>query len=93
MKIITSKQAYDKHRELLGYCIQQLNQFTAGKIIDLGEMGFEDTSHNDICGIDDNYVYFDNFKETYSLHELDILDAMKLVADLEVQENFDYYTP
>jgi len=93
MKIITAKQAYDKHRELLEYCIQQLNQFTNGEIIDLDDMGFEDTSHNNICGIDDNYVYFDNFKETYSLYELDILDAMKLVGDLEVQEKFYYYTP
>lgn len=90
MKIITSRQAYDKYNELLQYCIQQLNQFTQGKVIYLGENGFEDMSHNDICGLDDNYVYFNNFEDNYSLHELDVLDAIKIVGDLEETKKFKY---
>jgi len=90
MKIITSLEAHNKYIVLLQDCILQLNQFTQGKVIDLGENGFEDMSHNDICGLDDNYVYFNNFADNYSLHELDVLDAIKIVGDLEMIKGFQY---
>jgi len=82
-QIINSKEAHNKYRDLLETCILQLNQFTQGKVIDLGENGFEDEAGNDIIGLDDNYVYFNGFSDTYSLHELGLLDAIKLVGDLE----------
>lgn len=85
-QIITSSQAHQKHRELLNEVALQLKEFTNGKVVDFGEHGFEDMAGQDICGMDSERVYFTNdFEEenSYSLHDLDLLDAIKILGDFE----------
>ncbi len=83
MMRLTSKDSYNRYNSLLEDIIMELNKFTEGKRIDFGDNGFEDVSKNDLCGIDDNYVYLNNFEDNYSLYELDALDAIKILGDLE----------
>lgn len=82
-QIINSREAYDKYNSLLDTIVIQLQEYTAGEKIEFEEQGFEDVAGNDICGMDDENVYMEASDETYPLHELDILDAIKILGDLE----------
>lgn len=88
-QIISSRQAYDKVNSLLQDVITQLREYTQGKVIDFGEQCFEDMAGNDICAIDNENVYtgveYDEFEEVekYPLHDLALLDAIKILSDLE----------
>jgi len=90
-QIINSREAYDKANDLLNAVVLQLNEYTNGTVIDFGEQGFEDMTGNDVCAMDDEYIYMGNewdakdFDDTnkYPLHELDLMDAIKILGDLE----------
>ncbi len=86
-QIINSREAYDKVNDLLNNIILQLNEYTAGEVIDFDEQLFEDSAGNYLCGMDDENVYMgtsmEDKNETYPLHGLDLLDAIKILGDLE----------
>lgn len=92
--IITSREAYDKYNQLLSTVIIQIQEYAGDNIIDFEENGFEDLSGNDIYGVDNEKVYMNDGdfteKNSYSLHELDLLDAIKIIGDLENPENRIY---
>ena len=83
--IITSKDAYSKLSELQTSCVLQIQQFI-GDIpnkIKFEENGFEDLSGNDIEGVDKENVYFNNFEDSYPLHQLDLIDAIRIITIFE----------
>jgi len=88
-QIINSREAYDKVNDLLDNIILQLREYIGSGIVDFGEQSFEDTAGNDLCAIDETRVYMGNYyeegetHETYPLHELDLLDAIKILGDFE----------
>jgi len=84
--LFTSKIAYEKYNSLLQECIDKLREFAGDKVIDLEDNGFEDMSGNDICGLDKEKVYTENNSLGYPLHEIDLLDAIKIIGDLEGNE-------
>lgn len=84
-QIIYSREGYDKYNDLLQTVILQLNEYTNGERVEFGEQGFEDMNGVDIRGIDDESIYVNegNDDETYPLHELDLMDALKILGDFE----------
>lgn len=88
-QIISSREAYEKYNEILTNVILQLREYIGSGVVDFSEQSFEDMAGNDLCAIDEEKVYIGSeyeegeMPETYPLHELDLLDAIKILGDFE----------
>lgn len=81
------KRLNEKYHNLLREAIGVIKELVGDQKIDFEDNGFEDEANNDLCAVDNEYVYFEGGSERYELFALGILDAIEVINVLENQKS------